>query len=169
MDAKHEEAVAEQSAISVRAMEFVVAASLLIGALVVIVNNYQIGAGWAPDGPEAGYFPLRVGVIVLLCSLAVAWQASKTDSSRSFATWQQLRQVCVILGPLTAYVAVIGTLGIYVASAVFMVAFMMWIGKAAWWRAIAIGVGINVVLFWIFEIQFRVPLPKGPLEAAFGF
>jgi len=25
------------------------------------------------------------------------------------------------------------------------------------------------VLFWIFEMQFRVPLPKGPLEAAFGF
>jgi hypothetical protein len=30
-------------------------------------------------------------------------------------------------------------------------------------------VAINVVLFWIFEMQFRVPLPKGPLEAALGF
>jgi len=25
------------------------------------------------------------------------------------------------------------------------------------------------VLFWMFEIQFMVPLPKGPLEALFGY
>ncbi|MNN09944.1 Tripartite tricarboxylate transporter TctB family protein [compost metagenome] len=60
-------------------------------------------------------------------------------------------------------------LGIYVASAVFIVGFMVWVGKAGWPRALLIGVGINLMLFWIFEIQFRVPLPKGPLEAALGY
>ncbi|MNO06483.1 Tripartite tricarboxylate transporter TctB family protein [compost metagenome] len=63
----------------------------------------------------------------------------------------------------------IGLLGIYVASAIFIVGFMVWVGKSSWLKALLIGVGINVMLFWIFEIQFRVPLPKGPLEAALGY
>jgi putative tricarboxylic transport membrane protein len=25
------------------------------------------------------------------------------------------------------------------------------------------------VLFWMFEFQFLVPLPKGPLESLFGY
>jgi putative tricarboxylic transport membrane protein len=168
MDAKQSE-LPGQGGISVRAMELVVALCLLAGALVVIWSNYSIGAGWAPDGPEAGYFPLRVGAIILVCSVLVAFQALRADNQAIFATWQQLRQVCVILVPLTVYVSLIGVLGIYVASSVFMVGFMVWIGKSRWYRAVLIGVGVNAVLFWIFEIQFRVPLPKGPIEAMLGY
>lgn len=163
-----EQAVAE-GGISLRTVELVVAGILLVLSALVIWDNHRIGSGWAPDGPESGYFPLRVGVIVLVCALAVVWQALRTPRRAVFASWQQLKQVSVILLPLTVYVALIGVLGIYVASAIFMAGFMMVVGKAAWWRAVLLGVGINVVLFWIFEIQFRVPLPKGPLEAAFGF
>lgn len=155
--------------ISLRAVELTVAGVLLALALLVIWDNHRIGSGWGGDGPEAGYFPLRVGAIVLVCALAVAWQAIRTPGRAVFASWQQVRQVAVILLPLTVYVALIGWLGIYVASALFIAGFMIAIGKAEWWRAALLGAGINVVLFWIFEIQFRVPLPKGPLEAALGF
>ncbi|WP_454739958.1 tripartite tricarboxylate transporter TctB family protein [Cupriavidus necator] len=165
----HQGEVQAGAGISVKAVELVVALCLLAGAIVVIWSNYSIGAGWVPDGPEAGYFPMRVGIIVLVCSVLVGVQALHAGGKTVFATWQQLRQVGVILVPLTVYVGLIGLLGIYVASSVFMVGFMVWVGKSGWLKAALIGVGINVLLFWIFEIQFRVPLPKGPLEAALGY
>ncbi|WP_354673687.1 tripartite tricarboxylate transporter TctB family protein [Cupriavidus alkaliphilus] len=168
MDSQQEAAHAG-AGISVKAVELAVALCLLAGALVVIWSNHAIGAGWAPDGPEAGYFPMRVGIIILVCSVLVGVQALRGDRAAVFATWQQLRQVGVILVPLTVYVGLIGLLGIYVASAAFIAGFMVWVGKAAWWKATLIGVGVNALLFWIFEIQFRVPLPKGPLEAALGY
>lgn len=167
--AAHAASMPDEGGISLRTMELVVALLLLAAAIVVIWSNQAIGAGWGPDGPESGYFPLRVGAIVLVCSLAVAWQGWRTPREPIFATWQQLRQVSVILVPLTVYVGLIGFLGIYVASALFLCGFMIVVGKAKWWRAGLIGVGVSVVLFWIFEVQFRVPLPKGPLEAAFGY
>jgi putative tricarboxylic transport membrane protein len=34
---------------------------------------------------------------------------------------------------------------------------------------VAVSLGVSAVLFWMFEIQFMVPLPKGPLEALFGY
>lgn len=160
---------AAPAAITVRAAEIGVAIAIALGAVVVMVSNYQIGAGWAPDGPEAGYFPLRIGALIFLACLVVLWQARRTPSDAVFVTWPQLKQVAVILVPLTVYVALIAFLGIYVASAIFIAGFMLAVGKFAWWRAVLTGVVINVVLFWIFEMQFRVPLPKGPLEAAFGF
>jgi hypothetical protein len=157
------------AAITVRTAEIAVALLIAAGAVVVMVSNYQIGAGWAPDGPQAGYFPLRIGAIIFVACLAVLWQAWRTASDATFVTWPQLRQVAVILVPLTIYIALIKFLGIYVASAIFIAGFMRVIGKFAWWRAVLTGVAINAALFWIFEMQFRVPLPKGPLEAAFGF
>ncbi|MGO4278568.1 Tripartite tricarboxylate transporter TctB family protein [Cupriavidus sp. OV038] len=166
---EHTDATAAPAAITVRTAEIAVALLIAAGAVVVMVSNYQIGAGWAPDGPQAGYFPLRIGAIIFVACLAVLWQAWRTASDATFVTWPQLRQVAVILVPLTIYIALIKFLGIYVASAIFIAGFMRVIGKFAWWRAVLTGVAINAALFWIFEMQFRVPLPKGPLEAAFGF
>lgn len=165
----HPQDASAAAAITVRTAEIAVALLIAAGALVVMVSNYQIGAGWAPDGPEAGYFPIRIGALIFLSCLIVLWHAWRTDARETFVTWQQVKQVGVILIPLTVYVALIAFLGIYVASAVFIAGFMVAIGKFAWWRAVLTGVVINAVLFWIFEMQFRVPLPKGPLEAAFGF
>lgn len=166
---EHTQEPAAPAAITVRTAEIAVALLIAAGAVVVMVSNYQIGAGWAPDGPQAGYFPLRIGAIIFVACLAVLWQAWRTASDATFVTWAQLRQVAVILVPLTIYIALIKFLGIYVASAIFIAGFMRVIGKFAWWRAVLTGVAINAALFWIFEMQFRVPLPKGPLEAAFGF
>jgi hypothetical protein len=41
--------------------------------------------------------------------------------------------------------------------------------KYSWLKTLAVSIGLNAVLFWLFEIQFLVPLPKGPLEALFGY
>ena len=80
-----------------------------------------------------------------------------------------LRQVVRVLGPLVLFVALIGPLGIYVASAIFILVFMGVVGTSRWWSIALTAVLVPIVCFWIFELQFRVPLPKGPLEAALGY
>jgi hypothetical protein len=46
---------------------------------------------------------------------------------------------------------------------------MAWQGKFAWAKCVTVSVSVAVVLFLMFEIWFKVPLPKGPLEALFGY
>ena len=54
-------------------------------------------------------------------------------------------------------------------SAVLYVGFFMrWLGKYAWWKVAAVAVGNSVFFFLVFEVWFKVPLPKGPLEAWLG-
>lgn len=165
----HAPANGSDTAITRRTAEVVVGVLIALASLVVIVSNYQLGAGWASDGPEAGYFPMRMGIIILLASLFVVFKAYKKNDSTPFVEKAQLRLVATVLLPLIAYVIVLEMTGIYVASALFIAAFMLFVGKFSWWKSAALGLAISGVLFWIFETMFQVPLPKGPLEAMFGY
>ena len=53
--------------------------------------------------------------------------------------------------------------------ALFITFFMWWLGKYRLVRAIPVGVAVPIILFWLFEIAFLIPLPKGPLEEALGY
>lgn len=167
--ASETQAPEEKGLVSRRSMEMVVAALVAALAGLAIWSNLAIGAGWNEDGPQAGYFPMWIGVIVLTCSLIVLVQAWRQGERTSFVTATQLRQVFVVLAPLVLYVALIGSLGIYVSSALFVFGFMVFVGKFAWWKALGFSAAVIALIFWVFEIQFRVPLPKGPLEMALGF
>jgi putative tricarboxylic transport membrane protein len=165
----HEDGDRPETAVTIRTAELVVGVLLAAFGALIVWTNYQLGAGWAEDGPEAGYFPLRMGLFILLGSIAVIVQAVLKNDTSPFAERAQLRQVAIVLVPLVVYVAAVQVLGIYVASALFIGIFMMAVGKFSWWKSLIVGVGMNLVLFWVFEVQFKVPLPKGPLEHFFGY
>jgi putative tricarboxylic transport membrane protein len=165
----HDSGEHSETALTRRTAELVVGTVLAAFAVLVVWTNYQLGAGWAEDGPEAGYFPLRMGLFILLASITVIVQAVLKNDTSPFVERTQLRQVAIVLVPLVIYIAVLRILGIYVASALFIGLFMMAVGKFSWWKSLIVGAGINLVLFWVFELQFKVPLPKGPLEHFLGY
>lgn len=164
-----EQAVQERGLLR-RHAELGVALVLLALAALVVWDNLRIGAGWSADtGPQPGYFPLRVGAVLGACGAIVLLQALRSRDDSLFASWLQLKRVAQVLVPLTVYVALIAPLGIYVASTVFIAAFMVFAGRYAVWKGLALAAFTNALLFFVFEIQFKVPLPKGPLEAWLGY
>lgn len=142
----------------------------LIG-VVMMFDNYKSGAGWAADGPESGYFPFRIGAILCIAAVTVLLKSlfSKSRNDEIFVTWARFKLVLMVLVPTMLYVLVIQFVGIYVASIVFIAAFMRVMDKRSWSKILLVSVGVSATLFWLFEIQFMVPLPKGPLEALFGY
>jgi putative tricarboxylic transport membrane protein len=162
---------AARRGLSHSAADAITAIIIFIVGVVVMFDNYKIGAGWASDGPESGYFPFRIGVLLCVASAVVAIRSlfGKNKNQTVFVTWDRFKLVLQVLLPTTVYVLAIQFLGIYVASTFFIGAFMRAIGKSGWLKTVAVSVGVSAVLFWMFEIQFMVPLPKGPLEALFGY
>ncbi len=145
--------------------------AIFLAGLLMMVDNYKLGAGWADDGPQSGYFPFRIGAIICIASVIVFLRTlfGKDRSTKTFVTWVRLRLVMKVLVPTIAYVLAIQLIGIYVASALFIGAFMRVMDKSSWTKVLLISIGVNLTLFWLFELQFMVPLPKGPLEALFGY
>ena len=71
--------------------------------------------------------------------------------------------------PSLVFVLLMQWIGIYVSGAILIIFFMRWQGKFNWFKCVLVGVGTSVALFLMFEIWFKVPLVKGPLEQMLGF
>ena len=159
-----------KASIKTRTLEIAVAAFMLLCGAIVIYDSARLGAKWGEDGPEAGYFPFYIGVILCIASvfnLVRAFAAARRDDS-DFVEIGALKLVFSVLIPTAVYAALIGPLGLYLASTVFIAFFMRWLGKYPWWLVAAVSIGNSVVFFLVFEVWFKIPLPKGPLEAALG-
>lgn len=159
----------EPSAASTKSLEIATALFfLLIGGL-VMWDSYRIGAKWGDDGPQSGYFPFYIGLLMCIATLANLLTALRTRRSTSFVSKPKLKLVLAIFFPTLVYLVVMQFVGLYVSSAIFIAIFMRWQGKFSWVKSILTGLIVSVVLFAMFEIWFNVPLLKGPLEAAFGY
>ena len=161
----------QESAISVRAMDVITALLFITVGLVVMVGSLKLGASWGADGPEAGYFPFYISLIILLSSAVTLYQAAivnKKKKTESFVDSEPLKQVMAVLLPAIVFVLGVQLIGIYVASAVYIAIFMVWLGKYPIWKAVAVSVGVSAALYLMFEFWFQVPLPHGswfnPLE-----
>ena len=158
------------AAIRQKSAEVAVAALLLLLGAIAVYDSFRLGARWGDDGPQAGYFPFYIGLILCLAALVVLAQALmlRPEKNRTFVEAEALKLVLAVLVPTAIYVAVIGWLGIYVASAVFIGFFMRWLGKYPWWKLAAVSIGTSVFFFLIIASWFKVPLPKGSLESLLG-
>jgi len=164
----------EKSAASVKIVDAITAIVIFLIGSLVMWDSIRLGAKWGSDGPEAGYFPFYIGLILCLASVVNFIAALRVRSGESFVSVSSMKMILSVMIPTVIYVGLIGgvgpvpALGIYVASAIFITVFMKWLGKYAWPITVAVSVGVPVVFFMLFEIWFKVPLPKGPLEAALG-
>lgn len=160
----------ERPAIRLKAAELAVAALFFLFGGIVIFDSARLGARWAADGPQAGYFPFYLGVIVCV-SAAITFALGlriPAEKNRSFVQVGQLKLVLSVLIPSAIYVGLVGWLGIYTSAVLFIAVFMRWLGKYPWWKVAAVSLGTITVFFLIFERWFLVPLPKGPVETWLG-
>jgi hypothetical protein len=158
---------------SYRTMNIVVSLMLMIVATIVMIASYRLGAGWAKDvGPDSGYFPFYVSLIMFVTSGVTLLQHLLTrhrEGERVFLHQREMMMVLQVLIPTLIFVVASIYIGIYISMALFIGFFMMWHGRYAWYKAVPMAIAVPIVLFVVFEIWFLVPLPKGPFEAWLGY
>ena len=160
---------------SVRVWECIVAAGFLVFGGLVVWDSRRLGSEWASDGPQAGYFPFYIGLIICIASAVNIYNALKPggEGRKAFVHWHQLKMVLVVMVPCAIYVGLIAnpvfSFGIYEASAIFIAFFMRYLGKYPWPKIAAVAIGTVAVFFLMFEVWFQVPLPKGPIEHLIGY
>lgn len=161
----------QDSVISVRAMDMITSLVFLAVGLTVMVGSLKLGASWGADGPEAGYFPFYISLIIMLSSAVTLYQAAivnKNKETETFVEREPFKQVMAVLLPAVVFVLGVQLIGIYVSSALYIAVFMVWLGKYPIWKAVAVSVGVSAALYLMFEYWFQVPLPHGswinPLE-----
>lgn len=164
------EATPSPAATTYRTVELAIAVLAFAFGIVVIADSWRLGARWADDGPQAGYFPFYIGLLICAASAWTFWTEwrKRPRGDDSFVSRAQLRQILALLVPALLFAAAIRFVGIYVASVVFVAYFMARHGAHRLWTTCLVSLGLPLALFLMFEVWFKTPLPKGPLEAALG-
>ena len=116
----------QQRGLTHAAADALTAFAIFLVGVVMMIDNHRIGAGWAPDGPESGYFPFRIGVILCIASVVVLLRSlfGKERKREIFVHRKKFKLVLLVLLPTLLYVLAIEFIGIYVASTLFIGAFM---------------------------------------------
>ena len=152
-----------------RRIDIIVAVILVFLGGVVIADAARLGIGWGTDGPKSGFFPFWLGVILVAACLVIAAKAVRRADRTPFVRPGALVPVLKVLLPATAFVLVTPWIGLYAATTLYMAAYMRWIGRHSWLSVVVVSVIVSAVTFYVFEIWFLVPMPKGPLETYLGY
>jgi hypothetical protein len=160
---------ATSALVATRWVEFALTLFTLLIGVVVMYGSLDQGIGWGDAGPEPGYFPFYIGLLLSCASLGngvltlIRWQAL----SVAFVSRGQFRQVLSVFIPIALFVLAMPFTGIYLASAVF-IAWFMWrdrIRAKPYGKLMICSVSGGAVLasYLIFALWFKVPLDAGPL------
>ena len=152
-----------------RTVDVVVSLLLLALAVTLGYDNWRTGISWDSTGPQPGYFPFYLALILGAASIYGLVNALVTGAGATFVTRDQLRRVMQVFVPTLLFCIFTQWLGLYVASFLLIAGFMRLVGKIAWWKSLATAFVFTALMFVTFDIVFDVIMPKGPLEAAFGY
>lgn len=149
--------------------EIVTALVTALVGVATIIGALDFGIGWGAGGPEAGAFPFYVGLIILAASGGNLIGALRHCDRRAiFIDAVQARRVASFLGPMILFVLASMWLGLYVAAALYLGAVMYVQGGYRLVTSAAVAIATSAFFYVVLETWFRVPLLKGPLEAALG-
>ena len=154
----------DRGLVSTRAVEIAVAAILFAFGAVFAYSSWKLGNRWGIEGPQSGFFPFYVSLVICGSSAAVlfrAIRAGRAHDQAPFVLRRQFAQVLKMAIPATVYVIGVQLIGIYLSSAIYIAFFMRWLGRYAWWRSVLVSVVIVAAFFLMFEVWFKVPLYKG--------
>ena len=95
--------------VTYRTMDLLVAAILMVVGAVVMKNSYDLGAGWSSNGPDSGYFPFYIGLLILASStvtLLITLFTRKPDRT-PFVEAQPFLRILQVLIPSIIFVLAI--------------------------------------------------------------
>lgn len=163
---------------TVRRFHAEIGTALTTGAVgaAAVIGATELGVGWEESGPEPGYFPFYVGLILIGASIwnLVAAVMKNREAAASgtleepFLEREHLGRIARFMGAMIVFVVATVVLGIYVGSTGYIVYSAWRQGGYRILPALAMGTGFAVSLYVIFEVIFRIPLLKGPIEPLLG-
>jgi hypothetical protein len=154
--------------LSRRSAEIGFALLLLAFGAAIMAGARELETGWGSSGPEAGYFPFRIGLLIVAASLLLLGTEAWRSGGGRLVGRQAARNMASFALPLVGLVAAVPFLGLYLAAAAYLLVAIGLVGRAGWRVALAASLATPTLLFLLFEFAFRTPLPKGPLGPWLG-
>jgi putative tricarboxylic transport membrane protein len=139
---------------------------LLFGAGYLAYSTEYAMDTWNNPGPRV--FPLFVGgVLVLLAfgrliqSLRIRKRAEREEDAQLTKKPLGVFRPLILVGYFILYVLLIQWAGFFVPTVAFVMMSSRLMGAEGWPRPLALGIGVDLFCYWVFEGWLKLSLPRG--------
>ena len=125
----------------------------------ILTSEAFKGVESPPVGPMA--FPYLVGALLLVNLLALALTGKfRRPDDLDPVTTPGAGRIALVIGAVLAYMLLAEWLG-FVAAMALVLFVLLWRFRMRWPVAAAVSAALVVVVYQIFAVYLRVPLPRG--------
>jgi hypothetical protein len=143
----------------------VTAALLLVFSVAFAAGALKQYQWWGSGGPGPAFMPFWLGLVMAALSLGMLIRSIKDRNPGPawFPRGEGLRDILVVLGVTTLFVALLNVLGMVIGSAIYLAVLVAYLGRHRWW--VTIGVALAAAFFnWLVFVHWlHVPFPEGML------
>lgn len=144
---------------SLKKVDLAASAVFFALAVFVMIEGNRLGAGWDQRGPEAGFFPFWLAVLMAFGAIAVFIKGVRKRSSAPFFEKRQEVVDLVKVGtPIVAVIIAMPWLGIYITTWLYIWLFAWWYGGFRWWTSLLGGLCFAGAMYFTL-VSMKLPMP----------
>ena len=136
-------------------------------SVLVMIECFRLGFGWDElSGPQAGFVPFYLAMLMILSSLFIfylGWKGEEIEGDNFFINRQGMMEAIKIAVTALLFSVIIVFAGVYFAILIFSPIFVRWLGKHNWPTVIMFTIGITLAIYFGMEVGLKIPLPRSPL------
>jgi hypothetical protein len=141
------------------------AAAIILIAAVAMFDSREVFTQQlrtAPGDVGPSWYPFWSAALMGIAATYVGYGALTRPQRKEgpFETRESITSVLKLIIPMFVYAFAFPTLGFYVATATYMAFFAWFLGKYKWWAIVAAGAITPLTIYLLFEVAFRLILPK---------
>jgi putative tricarboxylic transport membrane protein len=127
---------------------------------------------WGGSGPEAGFYPLAIAVIIVSLSLFLVLKSGiftppKGEEKLVAQGMEKIRlhKVFAYLVLVLLYGILVERVGFMITSALLLFLILKFVERQSWKATLLVGVTSIVISYALFVYFLQVPLPRGFLQS----
>jgi putative tricarboxylic transport membrane protein len=143
---------------------------LLVLGLLMAFQSLKM-AVWSRSGPQEGFFPLFIAVIIIGLSLliflksAILARAEKKETKKKHEESEvSFFRVFSYFILMLLYGLLIEKVGFLITSILFLILILKYMERQDWWITIVLGSASVIVGYFLFVSFLGVPLPRGLIK-----
>jgi len=137
--------------------------SILWLALAVITYVASTGFTSGAAETDAGFYPRVIAVLIAVFAVIQLVRSISIADARSHRiSLANVRRVTTVALLITTYVLLLPWLGFVTGTVLFLFAGMVYSGSRSPREITIAAVGLPLVLYYVFSVFLRIPLPESP-------
>ena len=148
-----------------RHVEIATVCVLLLLSALLFYEAIRLGPGWGESGPDPGFFPFVLTILLLLGTAGVLYVNVYRHPAdrRFFEVSQEVVDLLKVGLPILIVVAMIRWLGLYASSGLYLGLFMAWYGRFRWYWALLGAIAFPLLMWLLLRQGFNISMPMSVL------